>query len=135
MHKMCLFCIVLLCLLTSCVFFTHHYTSLVCSIKTLKELRQEQKATAILKLVCWVASSCDPLCDQVALGLSGQHGAVADNMAERVWKYNALVPLLRNDLKLPTNFVEEWHAVLLKLLAVPDFKASMANAYCDSYRA
>ena len=109
-------------------------TPLVCSIKTLKELRQEQKAAAILKLVGWVASSCDPLCDQVALGLSGQNGAVANDM-ERVWKYNALVPLLRNDLKLPTQFVEEWHAVLLTLLAVPDFKASMANAYCDSYRA
>ena len=123
-------------ILTSCVFiFTHLYTLLVCSIKTLKELRQEQKATAILKLVGWVASSCDPLCDQIALGLSGQNGAVANNLAERVWKYNALVPLLRNDLKLPTNFVEEWHAVLLTLLAVPDFKASMANAYCDSYRA
>ena len=115
-------------------FFTYLYIPLVCSIKTLKELRQEQKATAILKLVGWVASSCDPLCDQVALGLTGQNGAVGDGM-ERVWKYNALVPLLRNDLKLVRSFVEEWHAVLLTLLAVPDFKASMANAYCDSYRA
>ena len=48
---------------------------------------------------------------------------------------NALVPLLRNDLKLSNEFVEAWHSLLLTLLAVPDFKAAMANAYCDTYRA
>jgi hypothetical protein len=47
---------------------------------------------------------------------------------------SALMPLLRNDLKLPYQFVMAWHPLLLTLLAVPNFKAAMANAYCDTYR-
>lgn len=93
---------------------------LVCSIKTREELRNEQIATSILKLIGWVASSCDPLCDRVSSGLSS--GSV-------------LTPLLRNDLKLPYTFVKAWHSLLLTLLAVPAFKAAMANSYCDTYRA
>jgi len=96
---------------------TNH--GLVCSIKTRQELRHEQKATTILNLVGWLASSCDQICDQISLGMSS----------------NALEPLLRNDLKLSNQFVEAWHSLLLTLLAVPDFKAAMANAYCDTYRA
>ena len=96
---------------------TNH--GLVCSIKTRQELRHEQKSTTILNLVGWLASSCDQICDQISLGMSS----------------NALVPLLRNDLKLSNQFVEAWHSLLLTLLAVPDFKAAMANAYCDTYRA
>ena len=39
-----------------------------------------------------------------------------------------------NDLKLPFRFVEAWHSVLLTLLAVLNFKAAIANAYCNAYR-
>lgn len=45
----------------------------------------------------------------------------------------ALVPMLRNDLKLPYQFIMAWHSLLLTLLAVPNFKAAMANTYCDTY--
>ena len=45
-----------------------------------------------------------------------------------------LKTLLRNHLRLPFRFVEAWHLVLLTLFAVPNFKASIANAYCDTYR-
>lgn len=102
---------------------------LVCSIKTRRELRNEQRAAAILKLVGWVASSCDPLCDQVSNGLSGRE------RRQQAGCSNSLKPLLRNDLKLPYQFVLAWHSLLLTLLAVPNFKAAMANAYCDTYRA
>ena len=96
---------------------------LVCSIKTRKNLCDEQRATAALRLIGWMASSCDPLCDQVSLGILGRRAGVS-----------ALLPLLRNDLKLPYQFVMAWHSLLLTLLAVPNFKAAMANAYCDTYR-
>ena len=92
---------------------------LVVSIKTYNELRNEQKATAALNLIDMVAHSCDPLCDQVSAGLSVE---------------GALTPMLKNDLKLPCQFVHSWHSVLLTLLAVPEFKAAMANSYCDTYR-
>ena len=45
-----------------------------------------------------------------------------------------LKTLLQNDLKLPFRFVEAWHSVLLTLLAVLNFKAAIANAYCNAYR-
>lgn len=96
---------------------------LVCSIKTRKEVVNEQTATSVIKLINLVAQSCDPLCDQVSSGISGR-GITS-----------TLPPLLRNDLKLPYKFVSSWHALLLTLLAVPNFKASLANAYCDTYRA
>lgn len=96
---------------------------LVCSIKTRKEVVNEQTATSVIKLINLVAQSCDPLCDQVSSGISGR-GITS-----------TLSPLLRNDLKLPYKLVSSWHALLLTLLAVPNFKASLANAYCDTYRA
>ena len=96
---------------------------LVCSIKTRKEVVNEQTATSVIKLINLVAQSCDPLCDQVSAGISGR-GITS-----------TLAPLLRNDLKLPYKFVSSWHALLITLLAVPNFKASLANAYCDTYRA
>lgn len=101
---------------------------LVCSIKTLKEIKEEQRAVALLKLLGWVAGSCDPLCDRVSAGLS-------EPMPGMGREHGALRPLLRNDLKLPNQFVLSWHSLLLTLLAVPNFKAAMANAYCDTYRA
>lgn len=94
---------------------------LVCSIKTRKEVVNEQTATSVIKLINHVAQSCDPLCDQVSSGISGRGIS------------STLPPLLRNDLKLPYKLVSSWHALLLTLLAVPNFKASLANAYCDSY--
>lgn len=96
---------------------------LVCSIKTREEVVNEQTATSVIKLINLIAQSCDPLCDQVSSGISGR-GVTS-----------TLPPLLRNDLKLPYKLVSSWHALLLTLLAVPNFKASLANAYCDTYRA
>ena len=96
---------------------------LICSIKTRHEVLNEQTATSVITLINFVAQSCDPLCDQVSLGVSGR-GITS-----------TLPPLLRNDLKLPYKLVSSWHALLLTLLAVPKFKASLANAYCDTYRA
>jgi hypothetical protein len=87
---------------------------------------------ATLKLIGWIASSCDPLCDQVSMGISGrrviEEGQSGSNGG------SALTVLLRNDLMLPYKFVTAWHSLLLTLLAVPTFKAAMANAYCDTYR-
>ena len=113
---------------------------LVCSIKTRKELRDEQIATALLRMMGWVAGSCDPLCDRVSAGLSspgrtyGIGGGTTSGIGAREEEC-CLKPLLRNDLKLPFRFVQAWHSLLLTLLAVPNFKAAMANAYCDTYRA
>ena len=44
---------------------------LVCSIKTLKELRDEQLATALIQIIGLVALSADQFCDQVSVGISG----------------------------------------------------------------
>eukprot|EP00804_Cyclotella_cryptica_P026552 CCRYP_015394-RC/>CCRYP_015394-RC protein AED:0.06 eAED:0.06 QI:168/1/1/1/0.85/0.76/21/3141/1947 len=96
---------------------------LVCSIKTHRNLINDQKATAIIRLIASVAQSCDPLCDQVSLGLSGS--GISPTL-------NAII---RSDLKLPCKFTTSWHALLLTLLAQPEFKAALAVAYCDTYRA
>jgi len=95
---------------------------LVCSIKTLTDLQNEQTATAVISLIGSLARSCDPLCNQVSAGISGAGIS------------STLPPLLRSDLKLPQQFTSSWHSLLLTLLAVPDFKAALANAYCDTYR-
>jgi hypothetical protein len=105
---------------------------LVCTIKTRRELRDEQLATAVLKLIGWTASSCDQLCDQVALGMSGQR--VCEQEGVEAAGKSALTLLMRNDLKLPYQFSTAWHTVLLTLLAVPNFKAAMSREYCDAYR-
>ena len=43
--------------------------------------------------------------------------------------------MIRSDLKLPSKVTTSWHALLLTLLAQPDFKSALAVAYCDTYRA
>lgn len=89
---------------------------LVVSIKTRKELRDEQLATTILKIIGLVALSTDQFCDQDSVGISG-----------------ALTPLLLNDLRLPYQLAKLWHSLLLTLLSVPSFKAAMSRAYVDSF--
>ena len=106
---------------------------LVCTIKTRKELRDEQLAVAVLRLIGWVALSCDQLCNQIAMGMSGRWEVGGEG--EGGGGESALTPMLRNDLKLPNQFATAWHTVLLTLLAVPNFKAAMSRAYCDTYRA
>lgn len=71
-------------------------------------------------MIASLAESCDPLCDEVSSGLSYRM---------------SLNAILRSDLKLPFKFTISWHALLLTLLSQPDFKAALAVAYCDTYRA
>jgi len=114
---------------------------LVCTIKKLEEMRDEQRAAAALRMVGWVAGSCDPLCDKVAAGIADERGGSGGgdlgvgSSGSAGSGAGVLGPLLRNDLKLPSRLVDAWHSLLLTLLAVPGFKAAMANAYCDTYRA
>lgn len=95
----------------------------MCSIKTHRNLSNDQKATAIIRLISSLAESCDSLCDQVSSGISGR--GISPTL-------NAII---RSDLKLPCKFTTSWHALLLTLLAQPEFKASLAVAYCETYRA
>lgn len=44
-----------------------------------------------------------------------------------------LKPLLTLDLRLPRKIAQAWHALLLTLLAIPNFKANLAPAYCETY--
>lgn len=45
-----------------------------------------------------------------------------------------LKPLLTPlDLRLPRKITQAWHVLLLTLLAIPNFKANLAAAYCDTY--
>jgi hypothetical protein len=41
--------------------------------------------------------------------------------------------MLQSDLKLPRRIAKSWHDLLLTLLAVPNFKAALANASVDTY--
>ena len=92
---------------------------LTVSIKTRDELLAEQRAAAAIKWLGTMAKACDPLCNQVSSSIDGERH---------------LVPILSADLKLPATITSAWHSLLLTLLAVPDFKAALANAYCDTYR-
>jgi hypothetical protein len=92
---------------------------LYCSIVTLEELMQEQRAVAILQWLTCLARSCDPLCQKVA---------------ESIGPDRHLVPLLRADFKLSSRITKYWHSLLLTLLAVPTFKSHLAAAYCDTYQ-
>uniref|UniRef100_A0A7S4S346 E3 ubiquitin-protein ligase n=1 Tax=Ditylum brightwellii TaxID=49249 RepID=A0A7S4S346_9STRA len=92
---------------------------LVCSIKTRQELLMEQRAASVIHWMSVLSRSCDPLCNRVSVAISG---------------HRHLVPLLHSDLKLPRQITSAWHSLLLTLLAVPSFKADLANAYCDTYR-
>jgi len=46
---------------------------------------------------------------------------------------HSLFSMLQSDLKLPRRIAKSWHDLLLTLLAVPNFKAALANAYVDTY--
>lgn len=92
---------------------------LVVSIKTRDELLAEQRAAAVIRWLGTLAKSCDPLCNQVSSSIKQD---------------DHLAPLLRADLKLPAAITSAWHSLLLTLLAIPNFKAALANAYCDTYR-
>ena len=103
---------------------------LVCSIKTLCELRQEQRSTAILRLLGWVAASCDLLCDGVSSGIIGatmEHDIGSALCETGAGEKECLRTLLKNDLKLLCRFGETWHSLLLTLLSVPNFKAAMSK--------
>jgi hypothetical protein len=112
------------------IFFSHEYSfpaqiNKICSIKTYHDLKNDQKATAIIRLISSLAQSCDPLCDQVSSGISGRGISTTLNA------------IIRSDLKLPCKFTTSWHALLLTLLAQPEFKASLAGEswipfYCNS---
>jgi hypothetical protein len=66
------------------------------------------------------------------MGISGQWAVGVEGEGDEGGL--ALTPLLRNGLKLSYQFVTAWHTVLLMLLAVPNFKAAMSRAYCDTYQ-
>jgi len=120
---------------------------MVVSIKTRWELCREVRCAAILEFLNLMSSSCDPLCLLVSVGL----GAMEDtDNAERgdgdttmneesqtspMGHSNELSIMLQNDLKLPRKIGKLWHDLLLTLLAVPNFKAALANAYVDTYAA
>ena len=70
-----------------------------------------------------MADSCDALCDEVSSGLSSGETS------------SSLAAIIRSDLKLTYKFTKSWHALLLTLLAQPEFKAALAIAYCNTYRA
>jgi len=91
---------------------------LVVSIKTRSELLTEQRAAAVIRWLGTLAQACDPLCHRVSSSIKHE---------------DHLIPMLRADLKLPAAITSCWHSLLLTLLAVPDFKAALANAYCDTY--
>jgi len=88
-----------------------------CSIKTLEQLRNEQKAYAVLEWLGQIAR-CDALCEQISLAASQERH---------------LVPMLKSDLRLPRRISKAYHSLQLTLLAVPDFKKQLANVYCDTY--
>lgn len=69
-----------------------------------------------------MAECCDALCDEVSSGLSGNE------------TISTLSAIIRSDLKLVCKFTKSWHALLLTLLAQPEFKAALAVAYCNTYR-
>lgn len=93
---------------------------LVVSIKTVEDLITERRALAVLRWLGTVARACDPLCDAVAKALMDE---------------GRLNPILGAGLKMCKPVAEAWNALLLTLLAVPSFKAGLADAYCDMHRA
>ncbi len=98
----------------------HRNYNLVVSVQTRHELLMEKRAQCVLTWLNVLSQSCDPLCHQVSIAIHDEQ------------KY--LIPLLRADLKLPRHVTHVWHGLLLTLLAVPSFKAHLANAYADTYR-
>ncbi len=112
---------------------------MVVSIKTRDELCQEVRALAVVEFLKMLSDSCDPFCNIVTLafggfldenrmeidGARGNKGVSGDPKCLR--------SMLCNDLKLPRMIAKTWHDLLLKLLAVPSFKAALSNAYVDTY--
>jgi len=112
---------------------------LICSIKTWNELWLEIRAKSVIEFLGMLSESCDPLCNQVSLGLGG--GDINRNdlvyTEKKTLGHNNkgyLASLLQSDLKLPRSITASWQALLLTLLAIPNFKVRLANAYCDTYR-
>jgi hypothetical protein len=124
---------------------------MVVSIKTRWELCRELRCSAILEFLNLMSGSCDPLCRLVSVGLGAKDdtnntaaglkeddGNVKMNDESRIALANHpnhLSIMLQNDLKLPRKIAKSWHDLLLTLLAVPNFKAALANAYVDTYAA
>ena len=88
-----------------------------CSIKTLRQLQDEQRAYAILEWLGHIAR-CDAFCAQISLAVSQDRH---------------LIPMLKSDLRLPRRITRAYHSLQLTLLVVPDFKKQLANSYCDTY--
>jgi hypothetical protein len=118
---------------------------MVVSIKTRVELCREVRALAVLEFLKMLSDCCDPLCNLVSLTLGGH----CDDDDKDIKMEGEEVPLvqvktsagdskhlmhmLNSDLKLPRMVSKEWYGLLLKLLAVPNFKAALSNAYVDTY--
>eukprot|EP00550_Attheya_septentrionalis_P012964 CAMPEP_0198304944 /NCGR_PEP_ID=MMETSP1449-20131203/57651_1 /TAXON_ID=420275 /ORGANISM="Attheya septentrionalis, Strain CCMP2084" /LENGTH=2807 /DNA_ID=CAMNT_0044007473 /DNA_START=500 /DNA_END=8923 /DNA_ORIENTATION=- len=105
---------------------------LVCSIKTRTELWMEHRAVAVVNWLSVLARSCDPLCLVVSESIAITNKEQKPNLTVDN-NNNYLIPLLLADLKLSTTLTSSWHSLLLTLLAIPLFKAALADAYCDSY--
>jgi hypothetical protein len=105
----------------------------VVSIKTRLELYNEVRAKAVIKLLSLLSESCDPLCLQVSVGLSGQYPFSGLNSNEPIQMGGCLTQMLLGDLKLPRMITIPWHSLLLLLLSNPVFKRELANSYCDVY--
>lgn len=125
---------------------------LVVSIKTRHELCSEVRCAAVLEFLNLMSGSCDPLCRLVSVGLgakdaieeqkenvegSGEKSKLISlnkkNIDYRAKATHTLRIMLLNDLRLPRKVAKSWHDLLLTLLAVPNFKAALANAYVDTY--
>ena len=123
---------------------------MVVSIKTRVELFREVRALAVLEFLKMLSDCCDPLCNLVSLALGGYQNLDDDVMEvdeepstflktenNSVTSFNGgakhLKSMLSSDLKLPRMMAKAWHDLLLKLLAVPNFKAALSNAYVDTY--
>ena len=120
---------------------------MVVSIKTRLELCQEVRCKAVLDFLILMSGCCDPLCRLVSIGLgaaddrkdSDKNSQMeCDDDEQRICiaekrGMESLCAMLQNDLKLPRQISKSWHELLLTLLAVPNFKAGLANAYVDTY--
>jgi hypothetical protein len=106
---------------------------MIVSIKTRHELCREVRAGAIIEFLHFLSESCDSLTQEISSGLSEGDGIISE-LKEEFNSSGCLLTMLRSDLRIPRYITTSWHALLLTLLAVPSFKAALANAYCDTYR-
>lgn len=111
----------------------------IVSIKTRLELCKEVRGLAALEFLKILSDCCDPLCSLVSLALDERLNPEKNqietdrDVKNIVDNSNNLKSMLKNDLKLPRMIANAWHDLLLKLLAIPSFKASLSNAYVDTY--